>query len=98
MSTVESNGNTFGWGADARGLSCDEAYGAKVLNDTEAAELCLEITKAGWRPFTKRVLEERQVFLISPGKWRRPISLKSNPGQILQVVEVPAMPALSDEG
>jgi hypothetical protein len=90
MATVEANGKTYGWGGDARDLPSDtDAYGPALLSDAEAAELGKAIKAAGWKPSTKRVLEERQVFLIEPGKWRRKLTLKSNPGQILQVVEEP---------
>ena len=78
---------TYGWGRDARELPNDpEAYGPRILSPTEAAELAKAILLAGWKPFTKIVLEERRVFQIDrEGKWRRAVSLKAMPGQILQV-------------
>ncbi len=87
MATVQANGKTYGWGGDARDLPSDtDAYGPVVLSDAEATELAKAIKRAGWTPLTKRTLVERQVFLIEPGKWRRKLTLKATPGQILQVV------------
>ncbi len=83
---VKIGNNVYGWGGDARDLANDpHAYGPKLLTQAEAVQLAKAITDTGWEPFSKRVLEERQVFLIQPKAWRRAVQLPSLPGHILQV-------------
>ena len=85
---VKVGENVYAWGGDARDLANDPmAYGPKVLTQGEAVQLAKAIDGAGWEAFSKRVLEERQVFLIQPKAWRRAVQLPSLPGQILQVRE-----------
>ena len=87
---VQVGDNTYGWGADVKALPNDPgAYGAKVIDQGEAEMLFKACEAEGWELFSKVDLEERQVFLVAPKAWRRPISVKLMKGQILQVREMP---------
>ncbi len=91
---VKVGDRTYGWGADARDLpKNDDAYGAKMLTAGEAALLGQAIKAAGWKPFWKRAVEDRVVFLISE-KWRQAITARDMQGQTLQVKELPKEPAI----
>ncbi len=87
---VKVGDKTYGWGADARDLpKNDDAYGAKLLTVTEELLLGEAIVKAGWKPFWKRSVEDRVVFLVKPKVWRQAITAPQMTGQTLQVKELP---------
>lgn len=81
---------TFGWGADARSLPENDAYGTFVMSPETEKALAHELALAGWVPSWRMTPTERVVYLCDPGgKWRQPVSTKAMKGQSLQVVEVP---------
>jgi len=82
------DGRTYAWGADARDLPENAlAYGTKRLSPEEAASLCAALAASGWKPFWKKEVVERVVFLVEPGKWRQSLTTKGYEGNTLQVVE-----------
>ena len=79
----------FGWGAHARELPENAAaYGSRMLSDEQAKELVAAIRAKKWRPFWKKAVTERVVFLVNPAaNWRQSITAHGYEGCTLQVVE-----------
>jgi hypothetical protein len=86
---VKVGDRTYGWGAEVRELPNNaEAYGAKLLSDSDMLGLSKAIREAGWQPAWRRQPSERIVFLCEPGKWRQAITAFGMDGQTYQVREV----------
>lgn len=84
---------TFGWGADARSLPENDAYGVYWMSPETEKALAKAIGDAGWVPSWRAQPTERVVYLCNPvAKWRQPISARGLKGQSLQVVQSAALP------
>jgi hypothetical protein len=84
---IQVGKDTFAWGEHARDLPENSgAYGKKLLSPAQAKALVDAIAAAGWRPFWKKQVTHRVVFLVGP-KWRQSVTAHGYEGNTLQVEE-----------